>query len=207
MTNQKTVSDDTLLQQIAAGDRGAFELFFRRHYTRVFQFVHRTLRRHDVVEEVVDDTFLVVWRSAASFAGQSAVTTWLLGIGYRQALKALERLQREARTDGDDDALDTVVDLHPRSDPQAAAEANELNDLLRKGVETLSETHRAALELAALGHSAPEIAEIVGCPEATVRTRLFHARGHLRAFLARAEGARSNVVAAPRRHNTPGSTP
>lgn len=203
MTNPKTVGDDALVQRIADGDRAAFELFFRRHYTRVFQFVHRTLRRRDVVEEVVDDTFFVVWRNAASFAGQSAVTTWLLGIGYRQALKALERVQRDARTDGDDDALDTVVDLHPRSDPQATAEAHELNELLREGVEALTETHRAALELAALGHSAPEIAEIVGCPEATVRTRLFHARGHLRAFLARAETARSNVMAAPRRNRTP----
>jgi RNA polymerase sigma-70 factor (ECF subfamily) len=203
MTNPKTVGDDALVQQIALGDRAAFELFFRRHYTRVFQFVHRTLRRRDIVEEVVDDTFFVVWRNAASFAGQSAVTTWLLGIGYRQALKAIERLQREARTDGDDDALDTVVDLHPRSDPQATAEGNELNDLLREGIDGLSETHRAALELAAVGHSAPEIAEIVGCPEATVRTRLFHARGQLRAFLASAETARSNIVAAPRRHRAP----
>ena len=126
-----TVSDDALLKQIAGGDRAAFELFFRRHYTRVFQFVHRRLRRRDVVEEVVDDTFFVVWTSAASFAGQSAVTTWLLGIGWRQALKALERLQREARTDGDDDALETVVDLHPYSDPQATAEAGELSEALR----------------------------------------------------------------------------
>ena len=199
MTNPGTVSDEALVQQIAGGDRAAFELFFRRHYTRVFQFVNRALRRRDVVEEVVDDTFFVVWRNAASFAGQSQVTTWLLGIGWRQALKALDRLKREARTDGDDEALDTVVDLHPRSDPQATAEAAELEALVREGLDSLSEPHRAALELAALGHSAPEIAEIFGCPEATVRTRLFHARGHLRVFLARAEKARPTIATAQRR--------
>ena len=200
MPDLKTTSDETLLQRIAAQDRGAFELLFRRHYTRVFQFVHRMLHQRDLVEEVVNDTFFAVWRSAASFAGQSAVTTWLLGIGYRQALKAADRKKRAQRFDGDDDKIDSVVDLHHAADPQASAAAHELQAQLQAGIDELSDAHRVALELTALGNSAAEVAQIVGCPEATVRTRVFHARAQLRKFLGRTDATASNIVAAPRRN-------
>jgi RNA polymerase sigma factor (sigma-70 family) len=193
MANSPEATDNDLIERIAAADRSAFELLYRRHYAKMFHFVMRMTKQRELAEEVVDDTFFAVWRNASAFAARSSVSTWLFGIGHRQALKALERNRRPLEVACEDDELNAHADPRSDADPQANAAGAEMRTLLGRGIDALSDSHRGVIELAAMGHSAFEIAEIVGCPEATVRTRMFHARAQLTKFLGRAQAPLTGV--------------
>jgi RNA polymerase sigma-70 factor (ECF subfamily) len=126
---------------------------------------------------------LAVWQGAGTFAGGSTVSTWLLGIAYRQAMKLLEKDRKHSVVDSDDELLAQAHDADPASDPERVAMNDSYAELLQKGMAALSEAHRAVVELTAMGHSYGEIAEVVGCPENTVKTRMFHARQQLKRYL------------------------
>jgi RNA polymerase sigma-70 factor, ECF subfamily len=176
--------DVTLIQRIAKQDRLAFDVLYARYQRRVFRFVARKVRSDALAEEIVSDVMLAVWRGAGSFEGNSTVSTWLLGIAYRQTLRALNRDRKHSIVDSDEELVAVVADLTvSRPEPRAMA-AND-RSILRRGVESLSKHHRDVVELTANGHSYSEIAGIVGVCENTVRTRMFHARQQLKRFLAR----------------------
>jgi RNA polymerase sigma-70 factor, ECF subfamily len=180
--------DRLLLSRVALKDRVAFDMLYRRYYSRAFQFVMRVVRNESAAEEVVSDMMFAVWQNAGSFEGASSVSTWLLGIAYRQALKSLDRNRKHARVDSNDEMLAEAVDADPAADPAAVALIDSESELLQHGLEGLSEAHRVVMELTATGHSSVEISEILDCSENTVRTRMFHARQQLKRFLSRAAG-------------------
>jgi RNA polymerase sigma-70 factor, ECF subfamily len=203
------VSDDReLLVRIARQDRRAFEVLYRRYYRRVFHFVARLVRQEAAAEEVVSDTMFAVWQGAGSFEGASSVSTWMLGIAYRQAMKLLEKNRKHRVVDSDDEALAATVDAHPDADPELAAISDSYSALLQKGMSGLQEHHRVVVELTAMGHSYGEISQIVGCPENTVKTRMFHARLQLKRYLDAVssdhDAARATAPATP---GTPHRTP
>jgi RNA polymerase sigma-70 factor, ECF subfamily len=183
-TSEAAAEDRQLLREIAKQSRPAFEKLYRRYYRRVFHFVLRMVRREEAAEEVVDDVMFAVWRKADSFEGGSTVSTWLLGIAYRQALKSLEKNRKHGVVDSDDEAIATTFDTNPAANPELAAMTASYGELLQKGIAGLSENHRAVVELTAMGYSYGEISEVIGCPENTVKTRMFHARQNLKRFLA-----------------------
>lgn len=166
-----------LLQRIAAGERCAFERLYRVYYPRLMRFLLRLLRRQPLVEEVLDDTMLVVWHRAASYNGQSKVSTWIFAIAYRKALKALSRL---------DEAVEWPECAVPEQQPgpeQQLGQKQALGALLQAMLQ-LSLEQRAVLELTYFhGMDYQQIAAIVAAPVATVKTRMFHARRRLRELL------------------------
>src|SRR5690349_2225475 len=81
--------DLALIGRIASGDLAAFEAFYREYHARLGRFLGLMTPHAAIVEEALNDTMLVVWRRAATFNGQSKVSTWLFAIAYRTALKAL----------------------------------------------------------------------------------------------------------------------
>jgi RNA polymerase sigma-70 factor, ECF subfamily len=188
----QNADDRRLLSRIVERDRRAFETLYRRYYRRIFHFVLRLVRRETAAEEIVGDVMLAVWQNAASFEGGSTVSTWLLGIAYRQTLKLLEKDRKHSVVDSDDELLAQTLDADPASDPERAAISESYAELLQQGMAALSEGHRVVVELTAMGHSYGEISEITGCLENTVKTRMFHARQQLKRYLDRAEqgGAR-----------------
>lgn len=167
--------DARLLRRIAGGDRPALSTLYRAYQPRLSRFLARHTRRQDVIEEVVNDTFFVVWQKAREFREESRVSTWIMGIAYRCMLKSLRHM-------GDSPLEDMLSEGdHPAIEP---AEVHELQDWLSKGLGRLSIEQRATLELAyCLGYSLEEIAEIQGCPVSTVKARMFHARIKLRNLL------------------------
>jgi RNA polymerase sigma-70 factor (ECF subfamily) len=184
----EVVSDDRrLLREVAKQNRQAFDVLYRRYYRRIFHFVVRMVRREDTAEEVVDDVMFAVWRNAASFEGGSTVSTWLLGIAYRQALKALEKSRKHNVVDSNDELIETTHDADPAADPAMVAVTENYGELVQKGIAALGEHHRVVVEMTAMGYSYGEIATVVGCPENTVKTRMFHARQQLKRFLANCE--------------------
>lgn len=165
------------LERVAEGDRRAFERLYRAYYPRIFGYVLRVCRRPDLVEEVVSDTLLTVWRSAARFDGRSRVSTWVFGIAYRKTLKRLARRDGRETPIADGDAAEPAV----APVGSRRLERGELRAALDRALADLSPEQRAVVELAYFHDlSYLEVAEIVGCPVNTVKTRMFHARRKLR---------------------------
>lgn len=170
--------DLVLLRRVADGDRFAFHELFEAYYHRLFRFSARLLNDRQLVEEVVNDTMLVIWRKAASFNARSRVSTWIFGIAYRLAMKALAARQLRARVVDDSAGVDhdeTTLDV------ASQCEDAETRELLESALLRLPPEHQAVLRLACfMGYSCAEIAAIVECPVNTVKTRLFKARSRLK---------------------------
>jgi RNA polymerase sigma-70 factor, ECF subfamily len=173
-----------LLERIDARDREAMRELYLLYYPRLARFLRRMTRRHDLVDEIVNDTLFVVWEKAGDFRGDSRVSTWIMGIAYRRGLSLL-RAEYRAR---EHMLLPTTHDQHLRN---PVAEQSDVAELLERALESLSPDHRAVLELTYyLGHSCGETAAIMDCPINTVKTRMFHARNRLRPLV--------RILAAPR---------
>jgi RNA polymerase sigma-70 factor (ECF subfamily) len=134
-------------------------------------------RRLDPIEEIINDTLFVVWNRAASYQPEAKVSTWIFGIAYKKCLKALA----EQRA-GDHLDLDDAEDLIPGVQDSGLKNI-ELEDWVAVAFSKLPTDQRAVLELA-YHHDLHyhEIAEIMNCPENTVKTRMFHARKKIRAL-------------------------
>ena len=168
-----------LLRRVADGDRAAFEALYRCYYPRLRRFLERVTRRPSVVEEVLNDTLLVVWRKAHTYNLGSKVSTWIFAIAYRKALKALKRID-------DPVDFDPAQDIRPAaSDPQGEVMQEEFRAGLGRAISALTAEHRAVIELTYFqGYACLEIAQIMACPVATVKTRMFYARRRLKTLLA-----------------------
>ena len=167
-----------LMRRIALQDRHAFEALYRTYYRRLTRFLDRLTRRPQIIDEILDDTMLVVWRKAAAFSGHSQVSTWIFAIAYRKAMKALKREGSRTQI-----LFDHVEPLYAAS-PETAFIDGESRSAIRHLVAGLSAEQRAVVELTYYhGCAYKEIADIVGCPVDTVKTRMFHARRKLRSAL------------------------
>jgi RNA polymerase sigma factor (sigma-70 family) len=167
-----------LLIQIAAGNQVAFELFYKIYYPRLFSFILRVTRRMEVVEELIQETLLVVWDKPDNYNETSKVSTWVFGIAYLKSLKLISRLSQYK----DEQDIDEVADRI--SDPGYNLHENqERIDLLNNAMAILSFEQRAVIELT-FYHGLPyqDVARILNCPENTVKTRMFHARKKLQSF-------------------------
>jgi RNA polymerase sigma-70 factor (ECF subfamily) len=168
-----------LLARIGTQDLEAFETLYRIYQPRLGRFLITMLQRPQLVEEVLDDTMMVVWQTAGKFRGSSKPSTWIFAIAYRKALKAKARWPDPV----EDVDFDTRVDTDARADEQL--HRNRLHEALRAAMERLSPEHRAVVDLTyfhGLGYR--EIADIVNCPVDTVKTRMFHARRRLKQVLS-----------------------
>jgi RNA polymerase sigma-70 factor (ECF subfamily) len=176
-------SDEVLIGRIANGDRLAMQVLFARHHVRVFRFVLRLVRNEATAEDLISEVFLDVWRQAGKFEGRSAVSTWLLSIAR---FKALSVLRRKPEAELDEETAEAIEDT---SDiPDVTLEKKQKADIIRKCLSGLSNEHREIVDLVYYHEkSVEEVAEIVGIPEATVKTRMFYARKKL-AELLKAQG-------------------
>ena len=169
------LEDTALIALVASGDRVAFEKLYLAYHNRISRFLARFIRSRENLEEIIDDTFMVVWRNARHFRHASRLSTWIIGIGYRTALKSLRGADHQM-------ASKNIEDLS-EDRPNHAVEC-EQKDWIKKGLDRLPLEQRLILELAyGLGHSIEEIAAITCSPIGTVKTRMFHAREKLRHYL------------------------
>jgi RNA polymerase sigma-70 factor (ECF subfamily) len=171
-----------LLERIArAKDQDAFRTLYGNYYQRLSRLLARMSVRREDIEEVINDTFWVVWTKAAEFRGASQLSTWIIGIAYRRALNALRRAKLRPVADEpfDEDSISV-----------GSSEEEETNQQwLSLALERLPVEQRMALELTyTLGHSCEEVAAILDCPVNTVKTRLFRAREALKQVLPELAG-------------------
>ncbi|MDB5987636.1 MAG: polymerase sigma-E factor [Nevskia sp.] len=172
-------SDDeqelALLRLTARRDRRSFETLYGEYYPRLGRFLSRTTQRPELIDEVINETFWVVWQKAGEFRGASLVSTWIMGIAYRCALKSLRR------AGGSEESLS--ADLEETGTPELQLNY-ELRDWVAHGLRHLPLEQRTTIQLAYyFGHSCEEIAEIMDCALGTVKARMFHARIKLKNLL------------------------
>jgi RNA polymerase sigma-70 factor (ECF subfamily) len=168
-------ADETLIGQIARGDRLAMQVLFARHHVRIYRFVLRVVRDEMAAEDVIGDVFLDVWRQASRFEGRSAVSTWLMAIARFKALSLLRKRRDDAL---DEETAESIEE--PSDDPELAVEKQDKSKKLRACLAGLSREHREIIDLVYYHEkSVEEVALIVGIPENTVKTRMFYARKKL----------------------------
>jgi RNA polymerase sigma-70 factor, ECF subfamily len=172
-------SDHVLIASIATGDKHAMVLLFMRHNVRIHRFVARLTGNASLADDVVSDVFLDVWRGATDFRGRSSVSTWLLGIARHKAMTALRRQKEAALDQGVAAAIADDGD-----DPEAAAHQASRGAVIRRCLMRLPPALREVIDLIYYHEmSVTEVAEIVGIPPGTVKTRMFHARTRLHEML------------------------
>jgi RNA polymerase sigma-70 factor (ECF subfamily) len=167
--------DSELLIAIAGGSRQALGDLYLGYHRRLVRFLSRFTSSYENTEEIINDTFLVVWQTAKDFRFESQVSTWIVSIAYRTLTKSLRSQKNHLQVQSWGQSTEQSVD------PTLNA---EVQDWLTQGLRQLPVEQRLTLELAFhMGHSLHEIASITDCPVSTVKARLFHARAKLRHFL------------------------
>src|SRR3984893_12351862 len=103
-------SDSELLMAIAAGSRRPLEELYLGYQRRLARFLSRFTQLHENIEEIINDTFMVVWRNANDFRFASQVSSWIFGIPYRTALKSTRRQQNHSAAQSIEECPEQTVD-------------------------------------------------------------------------------------------------
>jgi RNA polymerase sigma-70 factor, ECF subfamily len=173
-------SDEALVQLIASGDKKALQILFARHNVRVFRFVLRFLGDESLAEDLVSEVFFDVWRQADRFESRSQVSTWLMAIARNKALTVLRRRTTEEL---DEEVAEFIED--PADNPEVTMQKTQRSAVLQDCLGQLSPAHREIIDLVYYHEkSIDEVAEIIGVPQNTVKTRMFYARKRIGELLA-----------------------
>ncbi len=171
-------SDDALLEAVADHDRGALRELYDRHAPWLLMRLSRRCSDPTIVEEVVQDTFVAVWRKPGGYRGSGEVAAWIWGIGIR---RLIDRLRRRSAATRRLPAMSGQVEPSAEEQVLLGVEYGDLAGALNR----LSPELRAVLEATALdGLTMREAGRLLGIPTGTVKTRLMRARAELREALA-----------------------
>jgi RNA polymerase sigma-70 factor (ECF subfamily) len=177
---------DSLIEQCLSGDQAAWDTVVRQNWRKVFNVAYKFVGKHDEAEDLTQDIFLKIFKALASFDRRANFQTWIISISrnlcidhYRSVRKERQTIAREV----------DAADLQPVSSdrgPYAAAEHQDLRVLLRQALQVLPVTLRTAVVLRDLQElSYQEIADRLGLPEGTVKSRINRGRLELARQLKR----------------------
>ncbi|MGA8391176.1 MAG: RNA polymerase sigma factor RpoE [Burkholderiaceae bacterium] len=177
-------SDRQLVERAVAGDQRAFELLVIKYQRRIERLIGRMVRDVDLVEDIAQETFLRAWRALHQFRGDAQFYTWLYRIAVNTAKKALMDLKRNptvrgnaADSDEEDETFQRGSELTSEETPESVFAAKEIAEAVNAAMEALPEDLRQAVALREIeGLTYEEIADLMGCPIGTVRSRIFRAR-------------------------------
>jgi RNA polymerase sigma-70 factor (ECF subfamily) len=168
-------TDEALITAIANGDKRAMQVLYGRHNVRVYRFIVRLTGNTSTAEDLVSEVFLDVWRQADAFEAKCQVSTWLLAIARYKALSALRRRTDEHLDEHMAESIEDTAD-----DPETQAHTQDRNAIIQKCLKELSPAHREVIDLVYYHEkTVAEVADVIGIPEATVKTRMFYARKKL----------------------------
>ncbi len=169
--------DATLLRAVGAGDEAALRTLYERHATWLYVRLLRRCNDEDLVADVLQDTFVAVWRGGKSWRGDGEVAAWIWGIGLRRLISRLR--QRKAPTPVSAEQLDASTD-HVVSAEEAVLLGVEHGDLAG-ALSRLSPELRSVVQATLLdGLTTREAAQLLGLPQGTVKGRIRKAKGLLR---------------------------
>jgi len=178
--------DAPLVERVKQGDVKAFEMLVVKYQRRIERLVGRMVRDVDLIPDIAQETFIRAYRALPQFRGDSAFYTWLYRIAVNTAKKQLMELKRDplvtesaraGRDDDDDEPSPMENEPSDSGTPEAILASKQIAAAVNFAVEALSEELRQAITLREIdGLSYEEIAEVMGCPIGTVRSRIFRAR-------------------------------
>lgn len=179
------LSDEDLMQAIGRGDAQAFEALYGRYRRRLYNLILRYVQDAALAEDLYQEAFLRLLRAAPRWRPRARLSTWL----YRVALNlCIDHARKRRESVLDPAAAEALLDRRPG--PQDHLQASQTAQWLRAEVARLPAEQRAVLLLRVYGGlSEREVAEVVGCPVGTVKSRLHYALRRLRERLARPEQA------------------
>jgi len=173
--------DQALVERVQQGDKRAFDLLVKKYQHKVLTVVRRYISDHSEAQDVTQEAFIKAYRALPKFRGDSAFYTWIYRIAINTAKNYLvSRGRRPPDSDvdiADGELFETGQRLRDVNSPEAQLLTDEIQRTVWQALDELSEDLRAALTLREFeGLSYEEIAEILGCPVGTVRSRIFRAR-------------------------------
>jgi len=161
-------TDPELVRQVGKGDQTAFQRLYDRFADRVYRYAYTILHDRHLCEEVAQETMIAVWNGASRFEGRSRASTWIFGIARNQAY-SLARKERRAET------TPIPVLVHPDHAPQLLQ-----RERIAGALTQLPDEQREVVFLTFYeGLSYGEISRILGVPEGTVKSRMYHAKRKL----------------------------
>ncbi|MBK9265606.1 MAG: RNA polymerase sigma factor [Polyangiaceae bacterium] len=197
--SREEVSDEVLMMRFQGGDQSAFAGLVRRHKTSVYNFILRTVRSREVAEDLVQDVFVKVVQNAADFKHEARFSTWAYTIARnvcidhlrKAALRRHPSLDQAANTNSGEDGPtlgERIADAHFASAVDRVAIGAELGQRITRAVEELPPEQREVFLLREVANVPfKEIAEIVGVPENTTKSRMRYALERLQQALAEYE--------------------
>lgn len=184
-TDASAVEDLAVLKRVMEGSESALEELYQKYGVMLLTYVLHLVQDRHTAEDLIQEVFIAVWRSASRYRGQASVKTWLFKIAHYQAVSWLRRhVQPEQKAS-------TEERVHP--DPENQAMDSWLKVQIQAALAKLSPEHRAVVELTFYqGLSYSEIAEILDCPVGTVKSRMSYARRYLSETLRNANAEMSD---------------
>jgi len=173
--------DQALVERVQGGDKAAFDLLVLKYQSKVINIISRYIRDNAEVYDVAQEAFIKAYRALPNFRGDSAFYTWLYRIAINTAKNYLvAQGRRPPRTDIDVQDAEQYGgndDLKEFETPEGLMQKSEIERVVVEAMEKLPEDLRTAITLRELeGLSYDEIAQAMGCPVGTVRSRIFRAR-------------------------------
>ncbi len=182
LEQEASLDDGELIARLADRNTQAVAEAYDQHHAAVRAFAKRLLGDASSAEDLVHEVFVALPSAVQRFRGQSSLRTFLIGIAVQHAKHHVRSATRRR-------AAMARLEREPQGsvlDPEAAARRRELSQALTRALDTLPLEQRVAFVLCEVEErSSPDAAEIVGVPEGTLRTRLFHAKRKLRERLAK----------------------
>ncbi|PUA20085.1 RNA polymerase sigma factor RpoE [Glaciimonas sp. PCH181] len=181
LTTEREI-DQLLVERVQRGDKKAFELLVIKYQRKLMRLVSRLVRDQAEAEDVVQEAFIKAYRALPQFRGDSAFYTWLYRIGINTAKNYLVTQGRRAptSTESNSEEAETFDDgeqLRDINTPESLLATKQIAQTVNVAMEALPEELRTAITLREIeGLSYDEIAEAMGCPIGTVRSRIFRAR-------------------------------
>lgn len=181
MTTERDI-DQLLVERVQLGDKKAFELLVIKYQRKLMRLVSRLVRDRSEAEDVVQEAFIKAYRALPRFRGESAFYTWLYRIGINTAKNFLVTQGRKGQSvssaeSDSSDGGDEGEQLWDINTPESVLASKQIAHTVNVAMEALPEELRVAITLREIeGLSYEEIAEAMGCPIGTVRSRIFRAR-------------------------------
>ena len=174
-------TDQQLVERVQQGDTRAFDLLVLKYQHKIFGLISRYIRDHSEIQDVAQEAFIKAFRALPKFRGDSAFYTWLYRIAINTAKNYLvARNRRPPATDvdvGDAEHYELESSLKDIENPENVLYGAELTAVVDTAIQSLPEDLRTALTLREFdGLSYEDIADVMGCPVGTVRSRIFRAR-------------------------------
>src|SRR3954464_7222732 len=171
------ITPDALIEQCLGGDQVAWEAIVRQNWRKVFNVAYKFVGKHDEAEDLTQDIFLKIFKALRTFDPRANFQTWIISISRTRCIDHYRSVRKERQTIARDVDSSVLQPATPERGPYAQAEHQDLRAQLRQALETLPLSLRTAVVLRDLQElSYQEIADRLGLPEGTVKSRINRGR-------------------------------